>query len=223
TTAALQGAATDMEGVMSAAWNNIASNTSQMWTRIHDITIAIAKATASAIKTAFESMTIVIPRPKIPVVDVTYRSVAGGDGGNVTVPNFNVRWNAVGAIFDSPTIFGTQNGFQGVGEAGAEAVLPLDTLWTKMRSIMSDLLSGQGDGVGSYVSDLLDRISGKISSDSSPELAAAGAPPVQWSPTYNFFGGTPTKEDMYEAEKTSRADFKKMMDEWQRENRRKKF
>lgn len=44
------------------------------------------------------------------------------------VPKFSVKWNALGAIFDQPTIFATPRGFQGVGEAGAEAVTPISVL-----------------------------------------------------------------------------------------------
>jgi TP901 family phage tail tape measure protein len=44
------------------------------------------------------------------------------------LPKLNVKWNAEGGIFDSPTIFGTQYGLQGVGEAGAEVVAPLSKL-----------------------------------------------------------------------------------------------
>ena len=44
------------------------------------------------------------------------------------LPKLNVKWNAEGGIFDSPTIFGTQYGLQGVGEAGAEVVAPLTKL-----------------------------------------------------------------------------------------------
>lgn len=45
-----------------------------------------------------------------------------------SVPKINVDWYAKGGIFRSPTIFGGV----GVGEAGAEAVLPLAKLWEEM-------------------------------------------------------------------------------------------
>ena len=44
------------------------------------------------------------------------------------VPKLNVKWNAEGGIFKKPTIFGTSAGYQGVGEAGAEAIMPLSKL-----------------------------------------------------------------------------------------------
>lgn len=44
------------------------------------------------------------------------------------LPKLKVNWNAEGGIFDSPTIFGTQYGMQGVGEAGPEAIMPISKL-----------------------------------------------------------------------------------------------
>ncbi|WP_416147891.1 phage tail tape measure protein [Salipaludibacillus sp. HK11] len=43
-----------------------------------------------------------------------------------SVPKLGISWNKMGGIFNTPTIFNTANaGLQGVGEAGAEAILPL--------------------------------------------------------------------------------------------------
>lgn len=44
------------------------------------------------------------------------------------VPRINVDWYKDGGIFDSPTI-------AGIGEAGPEAVVPLDKLWNKLDAI----------------------------------------------------------------------------------------
>lgn len=46
---------------------------------------------------------------------------------NKTVPHLSVDWYAQGGIFDSPTI-------AGIGEAGAEAVVPLDRFWDEIRN-----------------------------------------------------------------------------------------
>lgn len=45
-----------------------------------------------------------------------------------SVPHLNVDWYAKGGIFNSPTI-------AGIGEAGSEAVVPLDILWKKLDAI----------------------------------------------------------------------------------------
>lgn len=46
---------------------------------------------------------------------------------NKTVPKLSVDWYAQGGIFDSPTI-------AGIGESGAEAVVPLDRFWDEIRN-----------------------------------------------------------------------------------------
>ena len=65
---------------------------------------------------------------KIPKISVSGGKAPFGIAGKGKLPSFNVKWNAEGAIFDKPTIFSTNAGLQGVGEAGAEAVAPLDKL-----------------------------------------------------------------------------------------------
>ncbi|MDO8161734.1 phage tail tape measure protein, partial [Bacillus toyonensis] len=49
-------------------------------------------------------------------------------GKDITYPSgIGVKWNAKGGIFTRPTIFGMNGGqLQGAGEAGREAVLPLN-------------------------------------------------------------------------------------------------
>lgn len=55
------------------------------------------------------------------------------------VPAFSVNWYKTGGIFDDPSIIG-------VGEAGAEAVVPLDALWNKLDRFVSDALSQPSGG-----------------------------------------------------------------------------
>lgn len=49
---------------------------------------------------------------------------------DLTVPHLSVDWYKTGGIFDSPSVIG-------VGEAGAEAVVPLDKLWSKLDNLQS--------------------------------------------------------------------------------------
>lgn len=44
-----------------------------------------------------------------------------------------MKWNAAGAVFDRPTILDSRAGLQGVGEAGAEAIAPIDVLQGYVR------------------------------------------------------------------------------------------
>ena len=50
---------------------------------------------------------------------------------NKTVPHLSVDWYAQGGIFDSPTI-------AGIGEAGPEAVVPLDKFWDKLEHLQGE-------------------------------------------------------------------------------------
>lgn len=55
-----------------------------------------------------------------------------------SVPKIGIKWNAAGAVFDEPTVFSTRMGLQGVGEAGPEAVAPIDTLQAYIRTAVKD-------------------------------------------------------------------------------------
>ena len=63
-------------------------------------------------------------------------SIAGMD---TPIPKLGVDWYAKGGIMRNPTVFG-MNGSNAMvgGEAGAEAILPLDLLWKKLRELLSD-------------------------------------------------------------------------------------
>lgn len=49
-------------------------------------------------------------------------------GGIVSIPKIDIDWHKKGGIFDAPTI-------AGIGEAGPEAVVPLDKFWDKLDNI----------------------------------------------------------------------------------------
>lgn len=56
-----------------------------------------------------------------------------------SVPKVGIKWNAEGAILTRPTIFGkTGNTLLGGGEAGKEAVAPIDTLQAYIRTAVRD-------------------------------------------------------------------------------------
>lgn len=181
-----------------------------------------ARSAANAVKSAFENMTITIPKPKLPVISVDYKTEPYGNGGNIKVPGFNVAWNAAGGIFNRPTIFNTPAGMQGVGEAGPEAVLPLDTLWSKMKELLIDALT-MNDG-SSVINSLLEKLKGTGNNNSrnTPELAGAGGVNIQYSPVYNLYGSA-TKQDAIEAGRISMAEFKKLMKQHEKDLKRKKL
>lgn len=71
---------------------------------------------------------------KVPKIDISGGKAPYGIGGFGKKPNIDVKWNAQGAVFDQPTILSTHMGFQGVGEAGPEAVAPIGTLQAYIRT-----------------------------------------------------------------------------------------
>ena len=225
-TTAASSLATDVNGALDAGWSTAQSKADSALSSLVNTVQTKAQAAAQAVKSAFENMTITIPKPRIPVISVSTNSVSYGDRGSVSVPQFSVNWNALGGIFGAPTVLNTaSNGLQGVGEAGAEAVLPLDTLWSKMKSMLDSAIKESSGG--SIIESLLQRLQGIGTGGGGggtggPELAGAGGPNISYSPTYNLYGSA-TKEDAVEAERMSQAEFNQMMKQWQRENDRKKF
>lgn len=82
------------------------------------------------IKGFFEGLKLKIPKPEMPPLphfslQTSTKNVLGKD---ITFPSgLDIDWRAKGGIFTKPTIFGMNGGnLQGAGEAGDEAVLPLN-------------------------------------------------------------------------------------------------
>jgi TP901 family phage tail tape measure protein len=107
-------------------FNSLKSSVQSIFQKVKDFIqnpIKEAKETVlgiiDKIKNAFANMKIKIPKPKFPKVSVGKKKDAffGFD-----VPTFKINWNAKGGIWNQPSLLG---GGQGVGEAGAEAVLPI--------------------------------------------------------------------------------------------------
>lgn len=62
------------------------------------------------------------------------------------VPSFGVQWFAKGAILDGAQLFGALGGkLLGGGEAGKEAVLPLSSFYSELRSILGSFLRAPGE------------------------------------------------------------------------------
>ncbi|MDA2738374.1 hypothetical protein PDQ75_24785 [Bacillus cereus group sp. Bc015] len=117
-----------MKSAITGIFNGIKSTATSVWNAVKTaITnpIETAKNTLlgiiKKIVSAFAGMKIVIPKPKLPKIDigVGHKSIGGLD---IPYPTFSVSWNAKGNIFNGASILG---GGQGVGEAGAEAVMPI--------------------------------------------------------------------------------------------------
>jgi hypothetical protein len=77
---------------------------------------------------------------KLPKVSVTW------SGTPIKTPHFSVKWNAKGGILNGATIFGRAgNTLLGGGEAGREAVLPLESN-TGWMDRLADRVAARVDG-----------------------------------------------------------------------------
>lgn len=130
-------------GAFGSAFKGIASIAKTVGSAIEG-----TKKTIDSIKSAFESFKRVVTAPfrflaglKIPRVHVSGGSAPWGIGGLGQKPSFSVTWGARGGILDSATLIGA-------GEAGKEALLPLerDTSWA---DIIADKIKGNG-GITNY-------------------------------------------------------------------------
>lgn len=71
-----------------------------------------------------------------------------------SVPKLGIKWNAEGGIFNKPTVLPTLAGFQGFGEAGAEAITPLDTL----KTYISEAVRAENEGIRSTLIEQTERM-----------------------------------------------------------------
>lgn len=205
---------------LDSGWNKANANAQAAMQRLAATVTNAARSAAGAVKAAFENMTITVPKPKLPVISVSTSSVSYGDGGNVSVPNFSVSWNALGGIFDRPTIFNTPAGMQGVGEKGPEAILPLDTLWAKMKEILNGATAVSGGD--SIIDAFIEKLKGTGTGGNTPEPAGAGGLTVQYSPVYNLYGSA-GKDEIAEANRMGQAEFNRLMKQYERNRQRRRL
>lgn len=74
---------------------------------------------------------------KIPHISLSGGKAPWGIAGKGKLPSFHVEWAAQGGIMNVPT-------FVGAGEAGSEALLPLDPFWRRMNTIEERMASNSG-------------------------------------------------------------------------------
>ena len=105
-------------------WNGIKDAiTKPITTAINTVKNAIAK-----IKSIINGAHLSLPHFKLPHFRIYGGKLPWGIGGKGTAPRISVDWYAQGGIFDRASIIG-------VGEAGAEAVVPLDKFWDKLDNM----------------------------------------------------------------------------------------
>ncbi|MFZ7803014.1 phage tail tape measure protein [Bacillus thuringiensis] len=127
------------------------------------------------IKSFFSNLRLKIPSPEMPKLPhfSLQTSTWTVMGKNITIPSgVNVDWRAKGGIFTKPTIFGMNGGnLQGAGEAGDEAVLPLNkkTLGGIGAGIVAAMPRGQfamSGEINQLMSDM-----GRMMTSSASQLA----------------------------------------------------
>jgi hypothetical protein len=86
-----------------------------------------------------------LPKPKIPTFSITGGEAPYGLGGKGSLPRININWNALGGVFDTPTVFAYGGSLQGLGENGAEAIVPLEknTQWlNRIADMLGERMGG---------------------------------------------------------------------------------
>lgn len=122
-------------------WDNIKAKAVSTFEAIkyaitHPIETAqdIIKKVIDKIKSFF-NFKVSLPHIKLPHFSISPPGWKLGDLLKGKIPSLGIDWYAKGGIFNGPTI-------AGIGEAGPEAVIPLDTLWRKMDNIANAAGSG---------------------------------------------------------------------------------
>ncbi|SFH68576.1 phage tail tape measure protein, TP901 family, core region [Pisciglobus halotolerans] len=128
------------------------------------------------IKGFFSNLKLKIPKPSMPKMPHFSLKTSSKTvlGKTITYPTgIGVTWNAKGGIFNRPTIIGEYGGkLQGVGEAGKEAVLPLN----------EKNLGGIGKGIANAMfggNDLRDMLDNLVNNFGNQNISIVFNPVVQ--------------------------------------------
>ena len=142
----------------SALANSVVASFNSLKARVAAIFNAVKTAITKPIQTAVNLVRSGInkiksiingAKLKLPKIKLPHFTISGKFSLNPpSIPKVGVKWYATGGIFDSPTI-------AGIGEAGPEAVVPLDTLWNKLDRI-ADASTGDNVTINVYASPGMD-------------------------------------------------------------------
>lgn len=119
---------------------------------------------------------------QIPKITVSGGKAPFGIAGKGKLPSFNVKWNAEGAVLTKPTIFGRiGDTLLGGGEAGKEAIAPIDVLQGYVTTAVKDENRETGriiiEQFGLMMDFLRDNMPKKVQLDSG-EMVGALLPAV---------------------------------------------
>lgn len=133
-------------------FNSLKNSVTTIWNKIKTaITSPIKKAketissTIQKIKEFFPLSLGKLFHFSIPKITVKGGKAPWGLGGKGKKPDFGLKWeeHAAGGIFNRPTLLQSRNGAgHVVGEAGAEAIIPLSELWSHMNALGDSIVNG---------------------------------------------------------------------------------
>lgn len=134
---------TSMEGTLGGIENS-ANSTIRNLSNSFNTAETDANNAAGRIRNIFSGIHIPLPH-----IGFEWDNMNFGDF-SIPIPRFKIDWYAKGGLFDKASLIG-------VGEAGREAVLPLENQRT-MKMIASAILEGMGAGMGTQESPFLENI-----------------------------------------------------------------
>lgn len=109
-------------------------------TRINNAKTAVKNA-INAMK-GFFNFKWSLPKIKMPKITISGKFSLNPP----SAPKFSINWNRLGGIFDKPTLFNYGGSLQGIGEDGAEAVVPLEKN-TQWLDRLAERLSAKQNGI----------------------------------------------------------------------------
>lgn len=122
--------------------------------------------------------------------------------------------HAAGGVFTSPTVIPSINGANHlVGEAGAEAILPLNSLWNNLSNTFNPNFSVMSN----RIAELANKIESGNKGDSN--YNNGDTPTIVFSPQI-IIQGNADKNDVKEAVKMSQTEFERFMNEYLKKKKR---